>query len=125
MAKTIYNKQPAYFAQTQYDRRNHNATGADVTGLNAADAAAKKAAHAKDLNIDKRISLFQNHLKNEFVYRIHLRYLCNIRKINFPTKIDYRIKFFLETNMNRLFESKKMLASTAAIQTADAQIIFT
>ena len=90
IAKTLlYNKQPAYFAQTQYDGRNHNATGADVTGLNAADAAAKTA-HAKDLNIDKRISLFQNQLKNEFVYRIHLRYLCNIRKINFPTKIDYR-----------------------------------
>ena len=108
IAKTLlYNKQPTYFAQTQYDRRNHNGTGADITGLNAADAAAKKAAHVKDLNIDKRISLFQNQLKNEFVYRIHLRYLCNIRKINFPTKIDYRIKFFLETNMDRLFESKK------------------
>ena len=105
IAKTLlYNKQPAYFAQTQYDRRNHNGTGADITGLNAADAAAKKAAHVKDLNIDKRISLFQNQLKNDFVYRIHLRYLCNISKINFPTKIDYKIK--LETWTDCLNQKK-------------------
>ena len=68
--------------------------------------------------------MFQNQLKNEFVYRV-LRYLCDIGKINFPTKIDYRIKLFLETNMNKLFESGKLLAAGVAIQTADAQIIFT
>ena len=56
---------------------------------------------------------------------VPLRYLCDIGKINFPTKIDYRIKFFLETNMNRLFESRKLLAAGVAIPTADAQIIFT
>ena len=56
---------------------------------------------------------------------VPLRYLGDIGKINFPTKIDYRIKFFLETNMNRLFESRKLLAAGVAIPTADAQIIFT
>ena len=125
VAKTLlYDKQPVYFAQTQYERRNYNATGVNVAGLRVADAAAKKSAHAKDLNIDKRISLFQNQLKNEFVYRIPLRYLCDIGKINFPTKIGFRIKLFLETNMNKLFESKKLLAPTATIPSADAQIIF-
>ena len=126
VAKTLlYDKQPVCFAQTLYDTRNYNVTGLDVTGLSAADAAAKRSAHAKDLNIDNRIFLFPNQLKNEFVFGIPLRYLCDIGRIGFPTKIDYRIKFFLETNMNKLFESKKFLAPTATVPTADAQIVFT
>ena len=54
-----------------------------------------------------------------------LRYFCDIAKINFPTKIDYRIKLFLETNMNKIFKSKKLLAAGVALPNADAQIIFT
>ena len=82
--------------------------------------------HAKDLNIDERISLFKNQLKKEFVYRIPLRFFSDIGKINFPTKIDFRIKLFLETKMGKLFESRKALASNAAIpDTVDAEIIFT
>ena len=69
--------------------------------------------------------MFQSQLKNEFVYRIPLRYFSDIGKINFPTKIDYRIKMFLETNMDNLFESKKVLAANAAISEVDAEIIFT
>ena len=68
----LYDKQPVYFANTSYSRRNHTAAGTDLTGLNAAEQAAKKAAQAKDLNIDKRIANFQNLLKNEHVYRIAL-----------------------------------------------------
>ena len=100
VAKTLlHDKQPVYFSQTQYERRNYNATGVDVAGLSLADAAAKKAAHhAKDLNVDKRICLFQNQLKNKFVHRIPVRYLCDIGRINFATKMDFRIKLFLETN---------------------------
>ena len=49
-----------------------------------------------------------------------------MRKINFPTKTDYTIKIFLETNMNKLFESRAVLASKATTSsTADTQIIFT
>ena len=69
--------------------------------------------------------MFQTQLKNEFVYRILLRYFSNIGKINFPTKIDYRIKMFLETNMEKLLESRKVLAANAAIPKVDAEIIFT
>ena len=54
-----------------------------------------------------------------------LRYFWDIGKVNFPTKIDYRIKLFLETNMNKLFESRKLLAAGIDIPAADAQIIFT
>ena len=48
-----------------------------------------------------------------------------LEKIKFLTKIDYRIKFFLETNMDKLFESRKSLATTAKVTNVDAEIIFT
>ena len=60
------------------------------------------------------------------MYRIPLRYFSDIGKINFPTKIDYRIKLFIETNIAKLFESRKVLASTTiTAPTPDAKIIFT
>ena len=43
------------------------------------------------------------------VYRIPLKYFCDLGKINFPTKIDLKIKCTLETEMKKLFETKKML----------------
>ena len=109
----LYSKQPVYYAQTAYDRRNFNSS-------------VPKKTHATDLNLEKRISLFKNHQKNEFVYRIPLRYFSDIGKINFSTKIDYRIKLFLETSMNKLFESRDVHASTVkTIPDADAEINFT
>ena len=105
----LYTKRPVYYAQTAHDRRNLN--GSVSTGATALTAARKKT-YATDLNLEKRISLFKNQLKNEFVYRIPLRYFSDIGKINFPTKIDYRIKVFLKTSMNKLFESRDVHAST-------------
>ena len=61
----LYDKQPVYYADTSYNRRNHNVAGVDLTGLSVNDANAKNAAQAKDLNIDKRIANFKNLLKNE------------------------------------------------------------
>ena len=121
----LYSKLPIYFASTLYDRRNHNSANVVLTGLTTAKQTERKQKHAKDLNIDQRIELFQAQLKNEFVYRIPLRYFSDIGKINFPTKIDYRIKMFLETNMDKLFESRKVLAANVAIPKVDAEIIFT
>ena len=69
--------------------------------------------------------MFQSQLKNELVYRIPLRYFSDIGKTNFPTKIDYRMKMFLETNMDKFFESRKVLAANAVIPEVDAEIIFT
>ena len=68
---------------------------------------------------------FQKQLKSEHVYRIPLRYFTDLGKINFPTKIDYRIKLFLETDMKRLFESQKLLATSTPMSTLDLKIIFT
>ena len=122
----LFSKKPVYYANTNYDRRNFNSKDLVTIGLNTAQITEFKKNHAKDLNIDERISLFQDQISEEYVYRIPLRYLSDIGKINFPTKIDHRIKVFLETDMNKLFESKKVLASTTtAAPPADAEIIFT
>ena len=96
-----------------------------LTGLTTEKQTERKQKNAKNLNIDKKIKLFKNQLKYEFVYRIPLRYFSDIGKINFLTKIDYRRRMFLETNMDKLFESRKVLASGAAIPEVDAEIIFT
>ena len=111
---------------TQLTTRNFNGSNVPVTGLSTADATKKKQAHTRDVSIAKRIELFANQLKNEFMYRIPLRYFSDIGKINFPTKIDYSIKLQLETSMGKLFESKKLLSSsTTTTPDPDVAIIFT
>ena len=121
----LFSRKPVYFADTSYERRNHNADNIDFTVLSTAERTLAKKNHAKDLNIDERISLFKNQPKKEYIYRIPLRYFWDIRKINFPKKIDYRIKLFLQTDIGKLFESRKPLAANTAIPDPDAEIIFT
>ena len=64
-----------------------------------------------DGNFRDREAKFRNQLKDkyEYVYRIPLKYICDIGKINFPTKIDMKIRLTLETDMKKLFESNKNL----------------
>ena len=52
---------------------------------------------------------FRNQLKDKYVYRIPLKYICDIGKINFLTKIDMSIRLTLETDMKKLFERLKMV----------------
>ena len=80
----LYSKKPVYFASETYETRNHNGASINTTGLNATEITTAKKQHAKDLNIDQRIKLFQNQLKNEYVYRVPLTYFSDIGKINFP-----------------------------------------
>ena len=122
----LYSKKPVYYGNTAYDRINFNSKDLTTTGLNTAQITELKKRHAKDLNIDDRTELFRDQLADEFIYRIPLRYFSDVGKINFPTKIDYRIKMFLETDMERLFESRKVLAaSTTSAPAPDAEILFT
>ena len=123
----LYSKKPVYYGNIAYERRNFNSKDISTTGLTTAQATEKKKTHAKDLKIYERIDLFHDQLADEFVYRIPLRYFSDIRKINFPAKIDYRIKLFLETDRTRLFESRKVLAASTAAKSPkpDAEIIFT
>ena len=51
-----------------------------------------------------------------------MRYFTDIGKINFPLKIDFKIRCHLETDMKKLFDSKKKVN---AIGAPDAKIIFT
>ena len=49
------------------------------------------------------MSKFQDQLKNEYVYRVPLKYFSDIGNINFPVKIDFRIKCHLETEIKKPF----------------------
>ena len=117
----VYSKQPVYYNDVSTERRNYNRDGLNTAILTAAQIVT----YATDLNIEDRISKFKNLLKNEHVYRILLRYFTDLVKINFPTKIGYRIKCHLETEMKKLFESTKVLTSGSAFPTQDVKIIFT
>ena len=55
------------------------------------------------------------------MYKIPLKHLCDLGKINFPTKADLKIPCTQQTNMKQLFESKKKVN---AIGAPDAQIVF-
>ena len=74
-----------------------------------------------DDNLEDREDKFANQFDSKCMYMIPLTYLCNLGKINFPTKIDLKIWCTLQTNMKQLFESRKKVT---AIGTPDAQIVF-
>ena len=101
----LYSKEKVYYASTGYGKRHFNGS---VSTVATALTDAKTKPHAKDINIDKRIELFSDQLQDKFIYRIPLKYFSDIGKIDFPTKIDYRIKLFLETSIKKLFESRKV-----------------
>ena len=61
-------------------------------------------AERTDNNLDDRTAKFANQIKNKYVYRIPLKYICDIGKINFPQKIDTKICLTSETDMKKLFE---------------------
>ena len=88
----LHSKKKASYNKTTIARRTHNSTvPADIT----------------DDNLDNRLDKLKYQLKNEYIYRIPLRYFSDIGKINFMLKNDFNIKCHLETEMKRLFEFKK------------------
>lgn len=103
----LYCNKTVYYNKKTIERRTFNCTTpADIT----------------DLNIEERITLFQDLLKDEHVYRVPLHYFCDIGKINFPLKIDFKFKCRLEIDMKRLLESRKKVTD---IGSPDVKIIFT
>ena len=103
----LYSKKKVSYNKTMIERRTYNS---------------KEPADITDSNLNDRLDKFKDQLKNEYVYRIPLRYFTYISKINFTLKIDLKIKCHLETEMEKLFESKKKVT---AIGAPDAKIIFT
>ena len=122
---SLYSRERAYLNMTWIDRRIPDGSGFTTTCLSKTQIAIAKVNNAKDLNLVDRVWKFQNQLKNEHVYRILLKYFKDLGKINFPLKIDFSIKCQLQTDMKRLFESKKVLAAGSAVPSPDAKIIFT
>ena len=66
---------------------------------------------AANTNFRDREAKFRNQLKNKYVYRVPLKYISDLGKINFPNKIDIKIRLTLETDMKKLFESGANLNS--------------
>ena len=111
----LYSKKAIHYNKTSPDRRVHNDTGETQTD--------KKRKNATDLNIQEKITKFHM-LSDQEVYRIPLKYFTDIGKINFPVKIDFRLKIPLETDMKIFFESRKVITGAATVN-PDAKIIFT
>ena len=80
-----------------------------------------KTGEATDDNLEYREDKFANQIDSKYVYRIPLKYLCDLGQIFFPTKIDLKIRGTLQINMKQLFESKKKVN---AIGAPDTQIVF-
>lgn len=72
-------------------------------------------------NLEDRFGKFGLQTDDKYVYRVPVKHFCDLGKINFPTKIDMKIRLTLKTEMKKLFESKKKVT---AIGAPDAQIIF-
>lgn len=53
----------------------------------------------------EKILLYRN------VYRILLRFLVDMGMVNFPVKLNIKIIYTLETNLNRLSKSVKKLTA--------------
>ena len=101
----FYSKKPVIIPGNE-DRRSHNNDNE---------------AFRTDDNLEDREDKFAAQIDSKYVYRIPLKYLCDLGKINFLTKINLKIRCMLQTDMKQLFESKKKVA---AIGAPDAQIVF-
>ena len=77
----LYSNKPVVYNKTTIDRQTYNS----IT----------------DGSLDNRITLLQNQLKDDFVYRVPLRYFADISKITRPPKIDFKIKCDMETDMEK------------------------
>ena len=102
----LYSNKLLVYNKTTIDRWTYNSTIlADITND----------------NLDERITLFHDQLNDDFAYSILLRYFTDIGKINFPLKINFKLMCHVETDLKKLFESKKKVA---AIGVPDAKIVF-
>lgn len=62
-------------------------------------------------NLTERITRFATQLQSHFIYRIPLRYLCDLGNINVPVKIGLKICSTLQTEMRKLFETIKKVTT--------------
>ena len=87
-------------------------------------ANAENANNRTDDNINERIQKFQNQLKTGYFYRIPLKYICNLGKVNQPIRFNTKWRITFEQDMQRLFEANTNLGAAAGLpDTVDAKII--
>ena len=66
-----------------------------------------------DENLTDRIAKFTNQLQNEFVYRISLKFLCDVSLVNQCFKFNTKYILTLERDMQKLFETNANQAANA------------
>ena len=87
------------------------------------DKRTEAADNRTDVNLDNRITKFQNQLKTVYYYRIPLKYICDLGFVNQPIKFNTKWRITFEQDMQRLFESKTQQAAADLPDSMDAKII--
>ena len=109
----IYSKDKVVIYGDNNDRRAYYTTTNATAG------------NRTDKNLTDRIAKFQNQIKNEYVHRIPLKYLCDVDLVNQCFKFSTKYILTLETDMQRLFETNKNQATNALPTSVDTSIVFT
>ena len=74
-----------------------------------------------DDNLEDGQDKFDAQIDAKYVYRVPLKYFCDLGKISFPTRTDLKIRCTLQTEMKKLFQSNKKVNG---IGVPDDQIVF-
>ena len=109
----LYGKNKVRFYGNDNKRRAHYTT-ANATVPNRTDE-----------NLTDRITKFQNQLKNECIYSIPLKYLCDLGLVNQCYKFNTKYVLTLEKDIQRLFEASINQATDTLPRTVNAEIILT
>ena len=83
------------------------------------------AGNRTDENLTDRITIFQEQLKNEYVYRIPLEFLCDVGLINECFKFNTKFILTLDMDMQKLFETNINQSTDALSMSLDADVVFT
>ena len=109
----LYSKDKVAIYGNDKDRRVHYRTTNSTVG------------NRTDENVTDRIAKFQDQIKDEYIYRIPLKYLCVVGLVNQCFKFNTKYILALETDMQRLFETNTNEATDALPDSVDANIVVT
>ena len=95
------------------DRRDHHTENCQYSN------------HWTNENLADRLQKFQNQLKNQYIYRISLKYLCDLDLVNQCFKFDTKYILTLETEMKKIFETNMNQTVNTLPRNIDAEVIIT
>ena len=72
-----------------------------------------RAGNRTDENLTDRRAKFQNQIKNKYVYRIPLRWICDVGLVNQCFKFNTKYILTLEIHMHKLFETNEKQRTNA------------